>query len=253
MTVSQSKFHAALLDPKQPVPEGLSDGQGHPAGARFAVYRNNVACSLTEALEISFPVIQKLIGDENFKKLSAVFLRQHPPKVPMLSQYGDEMPGFLESFKPLEHLGYLPDVARLEQALRLSYHAADANPIAPEALQSLTPEQMAAARFTFAPSMILQHSRWPIHGIWAFNSEDGAPKPPATAQSVLVLRPEFDPALHLISESSAACMTALIAGKSLSDANDIALEQDPDFDLGALLGLLLVHGAITDIHSGETK
>jgi hypothetical protein len=251
MTVSQSKFHTALLDPKQPVPEGLSDGLGQPAGSRFAVYRNNVASSLTEALEISFPVMQKLIGEENFKKVSAVFLRQHPPKVPMLSQYGDEMPGFLEGFKPLEHLGYLPDVARLEQALRVSYHAADASPIDPAALQALTPEEMAAARFGFAPSMILQRSRWPIHGIWVFNTEDAAPKPPAIAQSVLVLRPDFDPLPHLISEPTAACMAALMAGKSLSDAHDTAIEHDAGFDLGTLLGLLLGHGAITDIYSGE--
>lgn len=253
MTVSQSRFHTALLDPQQPVPEGLSDGQGHPAGSRFAVYRNNVASSLTEALEVSFPVIQKLIGEENFKKVSAVFLRQHPPKVPMLSQYGDDMPTFLEEFKPLEHLGYLPDVARLEQALRLSYHAADAVAVDPAELQALTPEEMAAARFDFAPSMILQRSSWPIHGIWLFNSEPGAPKPPATAQSVLVLRPEFDPSPVLLSEAAAVCMAALIDGTALSDANDAALEQDSAFDLGQLLGLLLGQGAITHIQTGDAR
>ncbi|MFK7941008.1 MAG: putative DNA-binding domain-containing protein [Roseovarius sp.] len=251
MTVAQSKFHTALLDPQQPVPEGLSDGQGQPAGARFAVYRNNVASSLTEALEISFPVIQNLIGEENFKKVASIFLRQHPPKVPMLAQYGDDMPAFLEGFKPLEHLGYLPDVARLEQALRVSYHAADATPIDPSQLQSLTPQEMAAARFSFAPAMILQRAPWPIHGIWVFNTSDGAPKPPTTAQSVLVLRPDYDPTPHLISEPAATCVTNLIQGATLSDANDAALQEDPEFDLGALLGLLLGHGAITNIQTGE--
>ncbi len=251
MTVSQLKFHTALLDPNQPVPEGLSDGQGQPAGSRFAVYRNNVASSLTEALEISFPVIQKLIGEENFKKVSSVLLRQHPPKVPMLSQYGDEMPGFLEGFKPLEHIGYLPDVARLEQALRVSYHAADSTPIDPAELQALTPEEMAAARFDFAPSTILQRSPWPIHGIWVFNTEDGASQPPKAAQSVLVLRPEFDPMPHLLAEPAAVAMAALMRGEALSDANDAALKEDPSFDLGQLLGLLLGHGAITRIFTGE--
>lgn len=252
MSVTQSRFHTALLDPDQPVPSGLSDGQGQPAGSRFAVYRNNVASSLTEALEISFPVIAKLIGAENFKAISGVFLRQHPPKVPMLSHYGDDMPAFLAGFKPLEHIKYLADTARLEQALRVSYHAADAAPIDAQALQALTPEDMATARFTFAPSALLVRSPWPIHGIWTFNMQDGAPKPPATAQSVLVLRPEFDPDLHLLSESAAICMQALMAGETLSNANDAALNDDPEFDLATLLGLLLAHGAITQLKSGDT-
>lgn len=251
MSVSQDQFHTALLDPDQPVPEGLSDGWGNPAGNRFGVYRNNVASSLTEALEISFPVVAKLIGAQNFKAISGLFLRQHPPKVPMLSQYGDEMPVFLEAFKPLEHLGYLPDVARLEQAIRVSYHAADAEPIDPGALQALTPEEMAAARFTLAPSALLVRSPWPIHGIWVFNTEDGAPKPQTQAESVLVLRAEFDPEPHLLSESAAECVAAIMAGASLSDANDAALAVESEFDLGALLGLLLANRAITDISSGE--
>lgn len=251
MTVSQDRFHTALLDPDQPVPQGLSDGQGQPAGNRFSVYRNNVASSLTEALEISFPVIQKLIGAENFKAISGVFLRQHPPKVPMLSQYGDEMPAFLAGFKPLEHIGYLADVARLEQALRVSYHAADAAPIEPADLQNLTPDEMARARFSFAPSASLVRSDWPIHGIWIFNTEEDATKPQSVAQSVLIIRPEFDPEVHLLTPAAATCIEALIAGKTLSDANDVALNQDSEFDLGAVLGLLLAGGVVTEIKTGE--
>ena len=50
----QSAFAAALMDPTQPAPEGLRDPFGGPAGKRFDVYRNNVAVSLTEALETGF-------------------------------------------------------------------------------------------------------------------------------------------------------------------------------------------------------
>ena len=252
MSVSQTTFHDALLDPARPVPDGLGNGQGAKAGRRFAVYRNNVAHSLTEALELSFPAIRKLIGEGNFRQLAGVFLRQHPPDVPMLSRYGARMPEFLEGFAPLQHLGYLPDVARLEQAIRLSYHAADAAPADPAILQRLTPEELSATRFTLAPSLRLIRSPWPVHAIWAFNLEDG-PKPSAGAQNALITRPEFDPELTPISDGTAIFIEQLMDNAPLGEANEAAQANDPDFDLSQALGLLLSARAITQFKPETTE
>lgn len=253
MSVSQEIFHDALLDSAREVPVGLSDGLGRPAGRRFSVYRNNVAVSLTEALELSFPAIVKLIGGENFKKVAGLFLRQTPPSTPMLSQYGAEFPGFLEGFEPLSHLGYLPDVARLEQAVRAAYHAADSTPVDAAMLQTLSPEELAQVRMNLAPAVRLVRSPWPVHAIWAFNMEEGAPKPQPGGQVVLITRPEFDPQLTPIGAGAAAFVEALLAGDALSEANDKALATDDSFDLSQTLAVLLGGKAITDIETGDTS
>ncbi|WP_299849295.1 DNA-binding domain-containing protein [uncultured Roseovarius sp.] len=253
MSVSQTAFHTALLDASEAVPEGLSDGVGHPAGSRFSVYRNNVAVSLTEALELSFPAIVKLLGEENFKGLAGIFLRQNPPETPIMMQYGAAFPDFLAGFEPLAHIGYLPDVARLEQAVRVSYHAADATPVDPEVLQELSPEELATARLELAPSLQVIRSPWPIHQIWAYNLEEGSPKPTGGAQSVLILRPEFDPELTPISSGIAAFIIALLRGETLPEANEAAIESEEDFDLSHGLGLLLSAQAITRIKTGEDQ
>jgi len=251
MTPSQSAFHAALLDSSQPVPDGLSDGNGRPAGRRFAVYRNNVAASLTDALETSFPVIAKLIGPENFRKTAGTFLRQHPPRNPMMMSYGADFPAFLETFAPLQHLGYLPDTARLEQALRTAYHAADATPADPAILQTLPPEALAQTRFTLAPATQLIPSRWPIHAIWAFNMEDG-PKPQPGPQTVLITRPDYDPQMTPVSPGTAGFITAIQTGATLAEATDTATTTDPEFDLSPALSLLLGTQTITAIRPGTT-
>lgn len=252
MSVDQTQFRAAMLNAEAPVPDGLLDGHGNPAGRRFSVYRNNIAVSLTEALETGFPVIAKLLGEANFKPIAGLFLRQSPPSAPVMMHYGAGFPEFLRNLEPLKHLGYLADVAKLELALRRAYHAADATPIAPDALGKIAPEHLPNAHFTFAPAMEVIRSDWPIYDIWAFNMIEGAPKPQSIAQDVLILRAEFDPAPHALPPGGADFITAMRQGDSLGHAAERAEDMADNFDLGAVLGLLLTHGAITQITNEDT-
>ncbi len=246
MTVTQTKFRAALLDAAADRPLGLTDAHGHPAGRRFDVYRNNVAVSLSEALATGFPTIAKLLGSENFAAVAGVYLRQSPPVSPLMMHYGASFPAFLRSFEPLADLGYLGDVADLELAMRRAYHAADAPPIAADALACVPPEQLGDVTLGLSPALHLLRSAWPVHAIWAFNMADG-PKPPAIAQDVVVLRAEYDPQPHALPAGAHACLLALISGQTLGEAAETGTAGAADFDLGALLGLLLGANAITSL------
>jgi hypothetical protein len=240
----QSAFAAALLDPEAAVPPGITDPFGELAPKRFSVYRNNVASSLTRALEAAFPTVRKVVGDEFFGAMSVVFLRAHPPTSRMMMLYGDALPGWLERFPPVSHLGYLPDVARLDQAMRESYHAADSAPLVEADFQRLLGEDIAALKVRLAPSLRLVRSRWPLHAIWAANHENG-PAPLPVAQDVLVLRPEFDPAPRLLPPGAAAFVMALRDGQRLGEGIDLAGE---NLDLPGILGLLIAGRAITGVH-----
>ncbi len=246
MTVSQTEFHAALLDAKTPVPDGLTDAEAQPAGRRFSVYRNNVAVSLTDAMHQAFPVITKLLGAQNMDGLSGIFLRQHPPTSPLMMFYGEAFPAFLANMPQLSHLAYLPDVARLELALRQSYHAADSQAAPTDAL-AVPPEDVMQARLTFAPSMRIIRSDWPVHAIWRFNSEPDAPKPTTGAEDVLITRPEFDPAPHLLPPGGANWIGHIQSGNTIGEAFEKTASETPDFDLGTTLALLLQGGAITSV------
>lgn len=246
MTVSQTTFRSALLDASQPVPDGLLDAQAQPAGRRFSVYRNNVAVSLTEAMHQAFPVITKLLGSQNMDGLAGIFLRAHPPTSPLMMFYGEDFPAFLAGMEQLSHLAYLPDVAQLELALRRSYHAADAHGVEADAL-ALPPEEVLQAKLGFAPSMRVLKSEWPIWSIWRFNTQDDAPKPQAGAEDILITRPEYDPAPHLLPAGGAAWIAAMQAGQTIGGAFEETSDRFPEFDLGATLALLLQGGAITSV------
>ena len=250
MSVSQTDFIQALLDPNVTTPPGLQDPQGRPAGRRFSVYRNNVAVSLTEALETAFPVIRKLVGEEFFRAAAGVYLRQHPPSSPLMMYYGDDFPAFLETFPPARSLAYLADVARLELALRRAYHAADVPPMAAASLGAHDQQALATATIGIAPSLQILLSDWPIHAIWKANTESDAPKPMMRPESVLVTRPGYDPVVTLITRPEAGFIKGLSEGKTILQAIAAASEMP---DLARVLGLLMSGNAITEIKIGTAK
>ncbi len=231
-----TSFVSALLHPGSAPPSDISAATRD----RFDVYRNNVAVSLTEALETAFPVVRSLVGDTFFKAMAGVFLRCHLPGDPRLALYGREMPAFLETFAPAKDLPYLPDIARLEQALRESYHAADAVPLDPAKLMALTEEDLLETSLIFAPATRLRRSKWPIHSICKARG-DTTLKPQMTAETVLITRPGYDPRMTLIAPKNAGLVDALYRGQPLGQA----ASTHPEADLSDVLGILLGQGAVT--------
>jgi hypothetical protein len=155
------------------------------------------------------------------------------------------MPDFLAAFPAVSHLPYLPDVARLELALRHAYHAADAAPVDPMELQSLEPDALLSVRIGFAPAVGLLQSEWPILSIWLANTQSAAPPTNWRGEDILVTRPEFDPVPRLLPRGAAAFVGALQSGATLGQAHDAAAP----FDLTATLSLLLTSGAVATIQT----
>lgn len=244
MITTQSNFRSALLDPTSPPPNGVNNPDGVPATKRFDVYRNNVTVSLTDALETAFPVVAKLVGSDFFRAMAGIYLRAHPPRSPVMMFYGDEMPDFLAGFAPAQSVPYLPDVAQLELALRQSYHAADAAPIAPDALAQIAPDALPTVTFTFAPSVYLIPSRFPLQSIWTANTRGGDIA--KVAQPTLITRPDFDPQVDALTPEQTRVTQALMSGEPLGTA---LRHGGAGFDLGPLLGLLLSRNALISIYS----
>jgi hypothetical protein len=237
-------FRRALLDPAAPVPEGLTDPQGRPAPRRFAVYRNNVVVGLISALETAFPVVRALVGEAFFAAMARVHLSDAPPRSPLMMFYGRDFPEFLETFPPVAHLPYLADVARLEIALRDSYHAADTVPVSAEVAAEASPEALAEARLLLAPTLRLVRCAHPVHAIWAANAGVAAARPARGPQDVLVMRRDFDPEPHPVAPDTAAFVAAAIGGAGIAAA---AAAAGPAHDLTATLALLLSGHAIIGV------
>ncbi|MBM3487112.1 MAG: DUF2063 domain-containing protein [Alphaproteobacteria bacterium] len=129
----QAAFADRILGRRRGVPGALDAASAR----RFDIHRNNVYASLVEALRTRFPVVERLVGPSFFPAMAASFIDDHPPRSPVLIEYGALMPTFIATFSPAADIPYLADVARLEWLRHAAYHAAEAEPLDPATLADL--------------------------------------------------------------------------------------------------------------------
>jgi hypothetical protein len=214
---SQAAFATALFDPKLPVPPDLRSF-GEPAGAdRFAVYRNNVMVGLIDGLRDAYPVLCRLVGDEFFRAMAGIFARAHPPRSPVMLEYGEDLADFIAEFPPAAGLPYLADVARLERAWVEAYHAAEAEPLA-------TSGSGAAQQFRLHPAARLVRSPFAVLAIWETNRSGAEPQPLALSdkgENVLVTRPAAEVQVYRIPDEAADLVAAVAAGERVDRCETI--------------------------------
>lgn len=238
----------ALLGPDLPTPAGLKIWNGTDPAERFAIHRHHLRVSLTHALAQSYPVTRTLVGEPFFDAMTWQFIQQRPPRLPMLCNYGDALPDFIDRFAPAATLPYLADVARLEWLRVEACHAADAvePPIASLVRHLHEPGTLAGLKFSFQPSVRLLRSRYAVVSIWAAHQGSGDLHSidPNQPESALILRPRLDVELVPLPQAAADFIEHLLQGAPLGSALDAALASSAGFDLAETLRLLIAHGAV---------
>lgn len=241
----QVAFATALTDAAAPIPPGVTAPDGRSDVRRFAIYRNNVMVSLTEALAARFPVCVQIVGTEFFQAMARTYAAACKPSSPLLMAYGGGFPDFIASFPPAAALPYLTDVARLEVAYGEAYHAAEACPMHAAGLGALGPDGLGRLSLRLHPSLRLVRSAYPVASIWQAHQEADPVAPEDWGgEDVLVLRPDADVLVHRLPAGGLVFLEALQAGETVRAAAGAACGEAPGFDLGAMLVGLFAMGAV---------
>ena len=235
----QPAFAEALND-KRAALSGMTDGRGRSAEDRFRVYRNNVIVSLAEALEASFPTTRRLVGETFFRSAAVAYAETTKPSSPLLFRYGGSFPDFLAGLPGLSNYPFVPEAARIEYARIQAYHAADAEPLAHDALARLAPDALPDAVLTGHPAAFLVHA--PSGGVSAWRENQTPPQARVPADACLVTRPALDVMVTPLDTPTARLANGLLMGRPLGEA--AALEE---LDLASALATLLSAGAFQSV------
>lgn len=257
----QDDFARALSDP-----DGLDECSPAVAAlARqpaFAVYRNTVMKGGIDALQANYPCVARIVGDDWFRSVAALYVRAHPPRQPTLVDYGDRFAPFLEGFEPARELPYLAGVAQLDRFWTEAHVARDETPVDPRALAALPPQQMLDARLRPVAS-----ARWawfdehPVFTIWTRNRAPGPfdeSEIDWCAEGALLVRVDGVVRWLALDAAMLAFVAACADGGTIADAVAATLEVAPQADPRRALCPLLEIGAFagparTEQHGGEPR
>ncbi|MCJ8321698.1 MAG: DNA-binding domain-containing protein [Colwellia sp.] len=146
------------------------DSSSISAQGLMGIYQGNAIANITNSLSLTYPVIEKLVGQDFFKATCRQFILIHWPTSGNMDDYGAEFANFLAEFEHAKHLLYLKDVARLEWGFHQSSLSDDASVTDWSTLANVT--DILQLHFILAPTVNLISSTFPIDKIWLLNQEN---------------------------------------------------------------------------------
>jgi hypothetical protein len=250
---TQEDFANALRSARGPLPDIFERPSGLGIAKRFDVYRNNVRSSLIEALEQTFPAVNRLVGTEYFKAVAVIFIEHNLPRHGTLIGYGEGFPEFLEGREELASFPYLGDVARLELAWLSAYHAADVRPLGGDDLSAVAPESVDNLVLQLHPSVHLLSPSLPVYEIWKRNlEEDVSPiSLGLDEEHLLIFRLQIDVTVTQIPPDVMAFLSACSAKRTIREALADSQKRNPAFDLTQTFSWFLLQGLFTAFQISE--
>jgi len=216
---------------------------------RLNIYRNNTFASLTATLIAVFPVTLQLLGENYFRYVAGVFIRNNPPQEARLVRYGGSFARFLAGFEDIRRMPFIAETARLEWMISKTLDA----PALPccSLGQMGDEEDGLAIELLLQPSLRLLVCRWPALEIWSAHQADGN----VEGLARLTRRPErialwrSKESMHFLRLD--ACHFAFLHTLKRRNCLEVAvsrvLARAPDFDLAGALGGFFAEGLVTRI------
>src|SRR5262245_60629274 len=208
---------------------------GRDPGQRLAIHRRHYRSSLVAAIRTKFPATAWLLGMPFLDEAAKQFVRQHPPAVPCIAEYGEEFPRFLSTYLDAARVPYLCSFAELEWHLGQVAIAVDQPALALDAFLTFEINTLMDTSLTLQAGLRYLHASWPVDDLMKLYLTDTAPPEYRLAPTDVWLevrgsRGEFH--LDRLDAAEFIFRQAVLERQSIGAAAERALDASAGFDVG---------------------
>lgn len=241
----QAGMAEALLAPEgslRALPDNWFAGS---AAAGLRVHRNTIIGACCQALRLSYPSVDRLLGMPLFDALAADFARLHPPAAAMLGSYGEDFAAFLGLRSAPEDQALLTELARFDWLFeRVAMGAADDF----EGARTLMLD--GGVELQLATSLKLFDAQFAVDELRAGASVAALPAAPRT---LALWRLSDGVAVRALSLPAAAWLRVLLQGASVEAALDKAAKTVAADDLGNAIANEIFRASFVRLSANQGK
>jgi hypothetical protein len=216
----QQEFQRDLLGEESDICAAIVDAPPLPVDARLAIYRNAYRVRLIEALDDTYSVLHKVLGDETFFALGEMFVAAHSSVHRSIRWYGRELADFLLDHLPFAEQPLLSELARFEWMLAKVFDSPDEAPLERSSLKTIHPDAWAELKFRFHPSVHRLQLAWNTVSVWqAISADEDPPQPELAAapESWLLWRQNLKNYFRSIDAIEEAALDAALDGNTFAE------------------------------------
>ena len=199
---------------------------------RFSVYKGNIEGAFRKALERTYPLTWKLIGQRCADSAAYAFIRAQKsyPQEGILLSWGRDFPEFLETFETTKSLSYLADFAKLEYLTGESLYVEEKAPLIAGDLKNIPPDLYEGLILRVHPSLFLFASSHPLDQILEVVEERALSVALENRGSyALIIRQKGQVNIHWLSEAEFTFFSTVSKGIPLGEILEKMGERKFDF------------------------
>ncbi|MBS0170903.1 MAG: putative DNA-binding domain-containing protein [Nitrospira sp.] len=218
----------------------------------LALYRRLIRTNYTQVLQVTYPILRRLVGSRYFDVLACGYMRKYPSTSGDLFAYGRSLPALL---RELQLPALLAELARLEWACHDVHQAADAPPISHDQLETIASADPSQVVLVLSPTVRWLRLSQPVHRLWfSFQAES-----PANQQAdlflddeetgVAVVRAGGTIEVRALATLDYRLLEAIAERKTVAELEQIALRVDREFDFTRFMRFMLRLGLLGSVET----
>jgi hypothetical protein len=229
----QQDLQRHLLNEDSAIADAIVDAPPLPVAERLGIYAHGYRVRLIDALDNTYPLLHRLLGDDDFMALGESFVAAHPSVHRSIRWYGRELAEHLSRTPPHADQPILAELAQLEWTLAEVFDAPDpgAEPVSRAAFAAIDPSAWSELRFEFHPSLRRLPLLWNTAAAWqALNGGDTPPHPECAAQPVswLLWRQDLQNYFRSMTADEAVALDGALRGHSFGEICEALAEWLPE-------------------------